>query len=411
MGSIRLRATGFAILGALFTFAGCQPNTPPAKPPPPKVTVRRPIEKDVVEYREYTGQLEAVERVEIRARVRGFLQKINFKEGTEVKAETVLYEIDPETFQAEVARAQAELERQEAQLKLAIREADRAGELRGSRAISPEEYQQRVATREATRGAMHQAQAALKSAQLELGYAQIRAPIDGRTSRTLVTEGNLVGYNEPTLLTTLVRMDPVYVYFEVAEREFLEYQQMIKKKGAPTAEQGKVPIFLELANESSFPHEGHIDFRDNRADPNTGTILLRGSLPNPERLLTPGLSVRARVPLGAPRKRLLVPEAALAADQRGQFLLVVKEDNTVEPRKVVPGQVTDGMLVIEKGITPEDRVVVNGLQRARPGSTVDPQEGETAAKGVTPGPQHVPTVAPPIGQPPAGPKNASGQQS
>lgn len=381
MASIPLRCTGLALLGLLVMGAACQPHTPPPQPAPPKVTIQRPIEKLLVDYREYTGQLEAVERVEIRARVRGFLKKIHFKEGTEVKAGTLLYEIDPETFQAEVARTEAELQRQQTQLKLAVLEADRAGELRGSRAISPEEYQQRVATRETARAAMHQAQAALKSAQIELSYAQIHSPIDGRTSRTLVTEGNLVGFNEPTLLTSVVRMDPVYVYFEVAEREFLEYQEMIRSQGAPTAEQGKVPVQLELATEKGFPHKGHIDFRDNRVDPNTGTILLRGDLPNPERMLTPGLSARLRVPLGTPRQRLLVPEAALSADQRGPYLLLVNDDGMVEARKVETGQVNAGMIVIEKGISAQDRVVVNGLQRARPGTKVEAEEAKVADRG------------------------------
>ncbi|MCC6418249.1 MAG: efflux RND transporter periplasmic adaptor subunit [Gemmataceae bacterium] len=365
--------------------AGCQGAGPPLPaPPPPAVTVVQPVRRKVTDYKEFTGHLEAVEKVDIRARVRGFLKVIHFKEGTEVKEGDLLYEIDPREFEATVAKAQADLEQQQAQLELARTEAARSRALLGLRAASQEEYDQRVAARETAWAAIAQARAVLESAKLELSFTRIHSPIDGRAGRTLVTKGNLVGFSEPTLLTTVVKMDPIYVYFEASERDYLEYQQLIREKGAPTAEQGKVPVHVALTGEKGFPHRGLIDFRANQVDLGTGTILLRGELPNPHRLLTPGLYARVRVPIGFPRPRLLVPEVALSSDQRGPYMLVVKPDNTVERRDVQLGITTDGMVVVKKGVTADDWVIVNGLMAARPGATVRPQRAPAESATVVP---------------------------
>jgi multidrug efflux system membrane fusion protein len=352
--------------------AGCKAPAQTAAPPlpPPQVTVTQPVHREVTDYREFTGRTEAVEVAQVRARVRGFLQKVHFQEGAEVKQGDVLYEIDPRTFQADLERTQAEANRQETQLQLATAEAERARA--AGRAVSEEDLQQRIAAREAARAAVRQAQAAVESARLELSFTKIYAPISGRISRTLVTEGNLVGFNEPTLLTTIMRMDKIYVYFQASERDFLEYQDLIRHKGAATATQAQIPVFVGLTTEQDYPHQGVIDFRDNRVDPNTGTMLLRGELPNPQRILVPGLFARVRVPIGPPRPRLLVPEVALSADQRGQYLLLVLPDNTVEQRYVTVGATMEGLLIIEQGLNDGERVVINGLQRARPGAKVQP---------------------------------------
>lgn len=382
----------------LIVLGGCRREEPelPA-PPPPAVTVSRPVQMEVIDYRYFPGRIEAVEMVEIRARVRGFLQAIHFEDGAEVNQGELLYEIDPRTLRAEVERAEAEVIRLQAQLQLATSEAQRAERLRQSRAMSEEEYEQRVTARETARAGLREAQAALAAARVELSFTDIYAPISGRIGRTLVTEGNLVGYAEPTLLTTIVTMTPIYVYFEVPERDFLAYQQLIRQNEAPAAREGNLPVYVSLETEEGFPHEGRIDFRESRVDPGTGTIGLRGRLPNDEGLLVPGLFARVRVPVGRPQMRLLVPEVALSADQRGTYLLVVGDDDLVQFRPVETGAVYGSLVVIEQGITPDDWVVVEGLQRARPGTRVTPETTQTpppaelgAPPQELPGPQELP---------------------
>ncbi len=260
-----------------------------------------------------------------------------------------------------------------------------ASRLRPSGAISEEEYTQKQATSESSTAALRQARAALDSARLDLSFTKFHAPISGRISRTLVTVGNLVGSNEPTLLTTILRVDPVYVFFDVPERNFLEYGERVRQGKAATAAEGTVPVLVVLENEKDHPHRGTINFRENRADEGTGTIRLRGELPNPDRSLVPGLFARVRVLIGSPHQRLLVPEVALNADQRGTYVLTVKDD-TVVYRAVKVGTNDEGLVVIEEGRKPDDRVIVNGIQRARPGAKVAAKEGAPAgSRGAKPG--------------------------
>jgi RND family efflux transporter MFP subunit len=368
----RLRRLQRALIGATIWAVGCSraPELPP--PPPAKVTVALPVEQEIAEFRDYTGRVEAVETEEVRARVKGFLQKVHLREGAEVKKGALLYEIDPRTFSADLDKVKAEVSRFETQLDLLSTEARRAAELRNARAMSEEEYLQRIAARNAADAGLKQAKAALESAKLELGFTQIRAQIDGKIGRTLVTEGNLVGFNQPTLLTTIVRLDPVYVYFEETERGLEDYDRLVRARGKSIAE-AKIPVDVELAWEKGYPHRGHLDFRDNKIDPGSGTIQLRAVIPNPERALTPGQFARVRVTIGPPKKRLLAPEQALGRDQSGKFLLVVNSDNKVEQRTVVTGPAQDGKVVIETGLEPADRIIVSGLQRARPGDVVEPR--------------------------------------
>jgi multidrug efflux system membrane fusion protein len=375
-GSLGILPMSNRVLPLLAVVAlGCHAQPPPQPPPPPKVTVAHPVRRDVADRREYTGHIDAVESVDIRARVRGFLTKVNYREGTEVKAGDLLYEIDPREFEAAVKQAQADVERLQATLAQTESEVGRANRLKGTGAITPEEVVARTAARDIAKAQVEQAQAALTNAQLQLSYTKVTAPIPGRIGRTLVTVGNLVGSGEPTLLTTVVRVDPMYVYFEAPEADYLDYRRLMRTEDLPPAETQETPLFVGLATDTDYPHKGTINFRDNRVDPGTGTIEIRGTLPNPDRALVPGLYARVRVPFGKPQPRLLVPEQALSADQRGRFVLVVKPDDTVEYRPVTVGLTTDDHnVVILKGVAADDRVIVNGLQKARPGSTVNPQQ-------------------------------------
>ncbi len=364
-------AAGFVFAVLL---AGCQRAAPQMPtPPPPPVTVASPARLDFADYRDYTGRVEPVETEEVRARVKGFLSKIHFQEGAEVQKGDLLYEIDPRTFQADLDKAKAQVAQAKTHQQLAIGEAERAIGLRASRAISEEQYQQIIAARSTADSALQQANASLENAKLELEFTKIRAKIDGRISRTLVTHGNLVGFNQPTLLTNIVRLDQVYIYFEETERGLDDFDKLARAKKVANIVEAQIPVLAGLAWEKGHPHQGLLDFRDNKIDPGTGTIQLRAVMPNPQRTLIPGQFVRVRVALGAPKPRLLVPEQALQRDPNGKYLLIVKDDNMVERRAVTTGLLHEGQVVIDSGLHAQDRVIINGLQRARPGATVAPR--------------------------------------
>ena len=350
-----------------------------------------PVRQSVTDYHEFTGQTEAVESPFPRPRA-GLLAEDRFSGRDRGAAGGLLYEIDPREFEAAKARAEADVAKAQAQLTLALSEEQRTARLRSTNAVTEEEYQQRVATRQQAEAAVKQAQAALALADLDVSYTKIVAPIAGRVSRTCVTVGNLVGYSEPTLLTTIVRLDPIYVYFESPERNFLEYQELIRKQEAATAEQRKVPLEVGLETEQDFPHHGVIDFRESRVDATTGTVTIRGVLPNSDRMLVPGLFADSRA-RGRPHDELLVPDAAVASDQRGDYVLTVKSDNTVEYRAVTTGHSQDGLTVVAKGLSESDWVIVNGVQKARPGSRVAPEQ--TTIKP----PAKATAAAPPVEQP------------
>lgn len=397
----KAREMRFPVLLFLFLISnlaiGCKITKPPAPTPPtPVVTVAKPGSQEVTDYREYRGYLDAVETVSIRARVRGFLQKIHFQEGSDVKKNDLLYEVDPREFEANVDKAKADLAKAKAEYGRVKSEEDRAAKLRAGNAISEEEYVQKVVATETARASVDQANAALQSANLDLSFTKIHSPIDGRIGRTLVTEGNLVGYNEATVLTTVVRMDPIYVYFDVPEQYAIKYSRLAREMQAKGSSELKLPIDLEVAEEKAFPHHGHIDFHDNRVDSGTGTIRLRAILPNSDRTLYPGLYALIRVPQGGAQTRLTIPESALMSDQRGRFVFVVKADNTIEARTLTLGSPVGARVSVITGLKPEDEVVVNGLQRARPGVKVEKQTegdgGKTPATG-TAGASTAPTAA------------------
>src|SRR5262245_24785173 len=275
----------FFVLLTVIALAGCQPGKQtPSAPPPPDVTVAKPVWHEIQNVREYTGYLEAVETANIRARVRGFLTKVLFKEGTEVKKDDPLYEIDRREFESALARAQADLTKANAERDRAQADEDRGRVLVRTQAISEEEFQQRVATRKSAQASVAQSEAAVRIAKLDLEFTKITAPISGRISRTLITEGNLVGFNEPTLLTSIVKLDPIYVTFDVPEANAIEYERQSRENG-PSPTERTIPIDLGVAREIGHPHHGMIDFRENRVDTGTGTIRLRGVLDNQARAL------------------------------------------------------------------------------------------------------------------------------
>jgi RND family efflux transporter MFP subunit len=363
----------------MLLLTACQQQQAALPPPPPKVTVHQPIIRDVIESDEYIGRLEAVESVEIRARVNGYLQSVHFTDGAIVKKGALLFVIDPRPYQAELNRAKAQLEQAIARSERAQKDFARAQQLVKSRAMSQEEGDRRSAEQREAQEAVQAARAAVEAARLNIEFTQVKAPIGGRISRQLVTEGNLIngGTAESTLLTRIVSLDPVYAYFDMDERAFLKYTRLWRHGTRPGAREVRIPVDLGLADETGFPHQGYLDFIDNRLDPNTGTMTGRAVIPNPDLTLTPGLFVHIRLPGSDQYKTLLLPDEAIGSDQTQRFAFVVNDQNTVEYRMVELGPIIDGLRVIRAGLKPEDWVVVNGVQRLRTGAKVDPQQQVT----------------------------------
>lgn len=358
---------------------GCK-RKPPAlvAPPPPAVTVSQPVARAVIDYDEYTGRTAAVEEVAVRARVSGFLIKVNFREGTEVQKGDLLFHIDPRPLEADLAAAKGQVAQWEARLARAEADVARNERLVPKGAASQRDLDTAIADRGEARAAIQSGRATVDKAALNLEFTKVTAPISGRVGRALVTEGNLV--DTTTLLTTIVSMDPMYVYFDADERSMLYYQRLIREHKRVSAREGRTPVYIGLANEEKFPHQGVIDFVDNRVDPTTGTIRVRGVFSNAERVLTPGLFVRVRIPGSGGYDALLVADRALGTDQGQKYLLVVNAQSIVEYRAVDTGPLQDGGLrVIRSGLKPDEWVIVNGIQRARPGATVDPQREKTVA--------------------------------
>lgn len=363
---------------------GC--SRPAAEPPvrvAPVVTVSHPVEMEVVDNYYFEGYTAAVSSVDVRARVTGYLSKIYFQDGEEVKEGAPLFLIDPRPYQATLDQAKAELARSQALLKRLDSDLARAESLLPKRTISQQEYDKVAAERNEAAADVKAKEAAVEQANLNLHFAAIKAPISGRISRRLVTEGNLVAANE-TLLTTIVSLDPIYAYFDVDEPTVLKVQQLIREGKIQSARQGTVKVKLALDIDKGFPYEGTIDFIENRIDPSTGTLKIRAVFPNPKLALSPGLHARIEFPLGQPYKALAINERAIGAAQGRKFVFVVNEDNKVVERPVTLGVQKDHMRVVLDGLTPTDRVIVNGLQRVRPGVTVEPQVVDaTAATGMT----------------------------
>lgn len=368
------------LLPALLFFSGCERKTEFVAPPPMAVTVARPVQQAVTDYAEYTGVVDAVESVEIRARVEGYLESVRFKPGARVKQGDLLFVIDPRPYQARLDEAKADLARRQAEMVNAETILKRKELALQSKAVSELEAVQARADHDVARAAVLAAQASLQTAELNLSYTRVLAPIGGRISRNMVDVGNLVGASERTLLATIVNDDPVYAYFNVNERDLLKYQQ---KQESPTSGNGRTRVFLGLSGQQGFPFEGRIDYVDNRLDRSTGTIQVRGVFANKDRKLTAGLYARIQVPTDSRENALLVPESAVGTDQRGEYLLAVNTQNVVEYKQVTTGALVGDLRVIESGISPDDRVVVVGLQRARPGLTVAPSDAPASGSSQT----------------------------
>jgi len=364
--------------------AACEQKNTYVEPPPPKVTVAEPLQQEVIDYLEFTGNTRAFEEVEIRARVSGFLQSMHFTPGTGVDMGDQLFVIDPKEYQAEFNAATAELNAAKAMQHRAKTEYDRAKRVFDKGAGRETDVVKWRGERDVALAAIERAKANLERADLNLGYTQVTAPISGRVSRNFVDVGNLVGESEPTLLTTVTRHDPMYVYFNLNEYDLLRvltmYRKRIKEKNIDADKepdsQAEIQLFLGLANEQGYPHEGVLDFAESGVDPATGTIQLRGVFPNPgpPNVLLPGLFARLRMPIDKRENTLMVTERAIGADQGGNYLLTVGSDNVVEKKPIRMGQLVDGLRVIEEGLQPGDLVIVKGLQRSRPGGKVEPEK-------------------------------------
>jgi len=384
----------YALSGVLLLMTACaQQQLTAAPPPPPKVTVSQPINREVVEWEEYTGRLEAMESVEVRARVNGYLQSIHFKNGTTVKQGDLLFVIDPRPYQAELERAKAEVALANARLERTGKDLARAQMLVRSRAVSEEEVDTRVSDQRQAQETVQAARAMVNAAQLNVEFTQVRAPISGRISRNLVSVGNLIngGSTQSTLLTTIVSLDPIYCYFEADERSYLKGIRQLRNGDRTNGRASRQPVYVALADEENFPHQGSIDFVDNRLDQNTGTITARAVLPNSDLLLAPGLFARVRIPAGDKYKALMLPPEAVGSDLSQQFVFVVDEQNLVQYRKVTPGPIIDGLRVIRDGLQPDDWVIVKGAQRAKTGAKVDPIKQDSA--GLPPSPSAAPERA------------------
>ncbi len=362
----------------------------------------RPVEKEITTYNDFTGHTVAIEAVEIRARVAGNLQSMHFAPGENVRKGDLLFVIEPALYQARVDQAQADLDGKDAQYRAAEAQLEITEAIVKRSAGSRTDLVQKVQARDLAKAQLGIARANLEAAKLDLSYTRIYAPIDGRIDRNFVDVGNLVGSGQPTLLASIVRDDPIYVYFTASERELLQYrEQQRQNRGAALPGEHEISFlglpsdqnlaFLGLATDTGFPYTGKIDYAANRVDPETGTIEARAVFPNPDHVILAGLFARLRVPFTRERA-ILVPDIALQADQAGSYILLVDEHDTVQIRRVQVGPLTEGDLrVVREGLTGSEWVVVNGLQRARPGSVVKPQREATTP---APAPQAAPSATP-----------------
>jgi multidrug efflux system membrane fusion protein len=358
---------------AALVVAGCARNEAAEAPPaPPQVSVAKVIEKPITEFDEFTGRFTAVDRVELRPRVSGYISSVNFTEGHEVKKGDVLFVIDPRPYEAEYKRAAAELARAKNQLSLAQSELERAKTLLDARAISKEEFDARVSGAAQAAANVQATDAALDAAQLNLTFTRVRAPISGLVSRAEVTAGNLVATDQ-TLLTTLVSVDPIYVEFEGDEQVYLKYNTLARAGLRPSSRDSQNPVWVGLADEQETPHKGVMVFVDNELNPATGTIRARGRFDNHDRRFTPGMFARVKLVGSAEYNALLINDSAVSTDQSNKYVLEVNADNKVLYRAVKLGPVVDGLRVVREGLAPGDSIVVNGLQRVRPGMPVTPQ--------------------------------------
>jgi RND family efflux transporter MFP subunit len=355
------------LVSAAAAGCGASAGPPPVAPKPAEVVVSRSILRDVTDYEEFQGKTEAEKAVDVRAHVSGYLDRFNFTDGAEVAKGDVLFEIDPRPFKAELARADANVILADAHVKRLQYDYDRAQTLWNKGSISREDYDKAAGDLDEARATAKAVRAARDAAELNVTYSRVIAPISGRISRRLVDPGNMVKADD-TMLTRIVSLDPIYAYFDIDERTFLRIERFYEDQGVSADRRKDAPVEMGLSDEQGFPHAGKIDFTDNRVDPDSGSVWLRGVFPNPKKFLTPGLFARMRLPIGAPHPAVLIPERALATDQGQKFVWVVENKDGMEQasyRRIQLGAQHGSMRVVTSGIEPGDRVIVSGLQRVR----------------------------------------------
>ncbi len=350
-----------------FLVCACGKEPPKRVVRPPDVTVVQPVQREVPRYLEYTGTTAAVQTVDIRARVPGFLQKMYFEPRAKVKEGDALFLIDPRQYEASVKQAKGKLDAQKASSKLAQTELQISQQLESKEAISALKLEKKAAERDVAQADVELAEAALDSAKLDLEWTQVTSPIKGRVSRNKVDIGNLVGATEKTLLTTVVDDDPIYVYFNVSELDLLPILRRLAAD--PSSRPSVIPVYLGLADETGYPHEGHFDFGETTVDSSTGTIQCRGIFPNADGLVMAGMFARVRVPVEK-REVLLIPDIAVQFDQGGKYILTVDDSDVVQQKRIKTGEQVEDMRVIAEGLTSNDRVITTGVLRARPGAKV-----------------------------------------
>jgi RND family efflux transporter MFP subunit len=360
---------------------GCD-NKPAAgsAPPPPTVTVAHPFQKSITEWDEYTGRFTALETVEIRARVSGFIDSVHFQEGQIVKKDDLLFVIDQRPYQIAVEQAKADIERAQAKLDIATQDVNRATPLIQNQTLTVREFDTRKSIERDASGQLASANAALKQAELNLEWTEVRAPIAGRISDKRVDAGNLIsgGQTGATLLSVIVSIDPIHFVFDGSEADFLHYLRLAAAGTRPSSRDAPNPVAVRLADETEFSHMGRMDFVDNVINPKTGTIRGRAVFDNKDGFLTPGFFGRLRL-FGGTHDALLIPDGAIASDQASKIVFTVAEDGTVGTKRVELGPIIDGLRVVRSGLAPTDRIVIDGLPRARPGQKVKAEDGTIKA--------------------------------
>jgi multidrug efflux system membrane fusion protein len=370
------------LLAVVLSSCGDKPPQQPAAGPPP-VTVAQPTKRTVTDWDEFTGRFEAVEEVQVRARVGGFVTNVEFKDGDMVRTGDLLYLIDSRPFEAVAEQADGQLADARAKAELAKRDLDRGLALVQTSAVSEQVVDQRRQALQAAHAAETVAQGALKAAQLNIEFSHVVAPLAGRVSRHLVSVGNLVQGSDNgggTLLTSIVSLDPIYVYFDMDEATYLKYNRLYFEGKRPSSRENPNPVQVTLTGETKPSHDGKVNFLDNRLDVSTGTLRVRAVVPNKDLSILPGQFGRVRLIASAPYEALLLPDTAIATDQSRKIVFVVKDDDTVEAKPVTLGPLDEGLRVIREGLKAEDRVIVDGLQRARVGAKVTPHTAPAGGK-------------------------------
>jgi len=383
-GELKRLLTVAAFAAVSLIVVDCSKSTANKSAPPLPVNVVTVVEKEVNEWDEFTGRLDPVESVDIRPRVSGYITEIHFEAGAIVKKGDLLYVIDPRPYQADFDRAKAEVDRMDAQLKLAQIELNRSKELRDKNTISASEFDQKAATFQGSAAAKSSAEAAKNSAALNLEFTQVKSPIDGRVSDQRITVGNLVqpGAGPESVLTTVVSVDPIYAKVDADENAVLKYVKLSEEGKRVSARTAKIPAWVELGNETDFPHEGYVDFVDNRLDPGTGTVRARVVLKNwNPNFITPGFFARVRVAGATPYRAALVADKVISSQQGLKYAFVVKPDNTVERRNLETGSLFEGKRIVKSGLRDGDKVVSTRLQLLQAGMKVTPVPEEPPAGG------------------------------